>query len=69
MTDNVAVLKGFTKPVRITLADTRSIMALVKPDTSFGDNWFDLWDMDEQDFYSVRGWTCQVEELTDIKPA
>lgn len=60
MTDNVAVLEGFTKEV---VADNHAVtlFLLVKPDTDF-DSRFKAWDTDEQEFIFVNGWLFAIEE-------
>ncbi len=60
MSDNVAVLDGFTREV-VAESDTMTLCLLVKPDTDFDDA-FKAWDMDEQEFIRVNGWLFTVEE-------
>jgi hypothetical protein len=60
MTDNVAVLDGFTKAI---LAESihHTLYLLVKPDADLGER-FKAWDMDEQEFIWVNGWLFTCEE-------
>ena len=53
MTDNVAVLDGFTKEILIETKD-RVIFALIRPNTRFT-SIFRAWDMDEQEFITIDG--------------
>ena len=53
MSDNVAVLEGFTKEYMAKSA-TREFPILVKPGTPFGGT-FKAWDMDEQKFVRIDG--------------
>ncbi len=59
MTDNVAVLQGFTKEVT---AENHAfyLHLLVKPETDF-DGRFRAWDCDEQEFITVNGWLFIIE--------
>lgn len=61
MSDNVAVLKGYTKSVMISGGD-RDIAALVKPDTDY-DDIFTCYDTDNQEWVKVYGYNCEIEEL------
>ena len=63
MTDNIAVLQGFTEPV-LAENSAYSLFLLVKPDTDF-DSTFKAWDTDEQEFITVNGWLFVVEPITD----
>jgi hypothetical protein len=55
MTDNVAVLEGFTKEVEITSCRGEELFLLVKPDTDM-DSRFKAWCMDNQEYITVNGW-------------
>jgi hypothetical protein len=63
MTDNVAVLQGFTREVTAE-NDHYTLSLLVKPDTDFDDR-FKAWDMDEQEFIRVNGWLFTIEDNVD----
>ena len=54
MTDNVAVLDGFTEEVQLE-SDRSVLFVLVKPGTDVGDR-FKAWDTDEQEYITVNGW-------------
>ena len=53
MSDNVAVLQGFTQEIIID-TPTTNICALVKPNTVFT-RWYRAWNMDTQEFITVDG--------------
>jgi hypothetical protein len=59
MTDNVAVLAGYTQEV---LAENTkyTLNLLTKPGTDFGER-FKAWDIDEQEWVTVNGWLFTVE--------
>ena len=59
MSDNVAVLAGFTQEV-IADGGEYSLALLVKPGTDF-DTRFKAWDRDEQEFIRVNGWLFTIE--------
>jgi hypothetical protein len=59
MSDNIAILAGFTQEV-LAESDQHSLCLLVKPGTDF-DTSFKAWDMDEQEFIRVNGWLFTVE--------
>ena len=54
MTDNVAVLEGYTEEVCLA-CDIADLCLLVKPGTNL-ESEFKAWDMDEQEFIVVNGW-------------
>lgn len=54
MTDNVAVLEGFTKEVTLE-NDQVTLYLLIKPETDLNDA-FKAWDTDMQEFITVYGW-------------
>lgn len=60
MTDNVAVLQGFTQEV-VAESDQHTLFLLVRPGTDY-DSTFRAWDTDEQEFIQVNGWLFSVEE-------
>lgn len=60
-TDNAAVMQGFTKPIMVD-CDIASFAALVKPDTDF-DGSFKAFNTDDQEWLTVNGWLCLIEEL------
>ncbi|MBY5581869.1 hypothetical protein [Rhizobium leguminosarum] len=61
MTDNVAVLDGFTREI-IADSGNHTLYLLVKPTTDFGDR-FKAWDMDEQEYIHVNGWLFTCEDV------
>lgn len=61
MTDNVAVLQGYTKELYIEHS-TCSLNVLVKPETDTQDR-FKAWCMDEQEFININGW--QADQITE----
>lgn len=57
MTDNVAVLQGYTEEITGEYNGTQ-LDLLIKPDTDV-DSRFKAWDMHGQEFIYVNGWlTC-----------
>lgn len=62
MSDNVAVLAGFTKELYASCA-TCDTYVLIKPDTDL-DSRFKAWDMDQQEFFYINGWLWTFEEQT-----
>lgn len=63
MTDNVAVLQGFTREVTAD-SDGHTLYLLVKPDTDF-DGSFKAWNMDNQEFIKVNGWLFDINVKRD----
>jgi hypothetical protein len=59
MTDNIAMLDGYTQEVCAFASDVE-LYLLVKPDTDF-DGRFKAWDTDEQEFLLVSGWLFTIE--------
>lgn len=59
MSDNVAILAGFTEEY---MADcpVSTFPILVKPGTDL-DSRFKAWDMDAQEFIMINGWVCTFE--------
>lgn len=66
MTDNIAILQGYTKEVLLD-GSIYTLNALVKPDADLGDR-FKAWDMDEQEFIWVNGWLFDSEVIEPSKP-
>lgn len=64
MTDNVAILAGYTREV-IADAGMIGLNLLVIPDTDYDDT-FKAWDMDEQEFILVNGWLFTFETIADL---
>lgn len=56
MTDNVAILAGYTVQVECYAAATY-LCLMVQPGTDL-DSRFKAWDMDAQEFIQVNGWAC-----------
>lgn len=54
MSDNVAVLEGYTKEL-MAECDECALPILVKPDADL-DGTFKAWDMDNQEFIRINGW-------------
>jgi hypothetical protein len=61
MTDNVAVLKGYTQEAEIEIGGT-TLFLLVKPETDF-DSRFCAWDTDMQEFLNINGWLIENLEI------
>lgn len=55
MTDNVAVLDGYTEEVEMSNGQGLDLFLLVKPGTDLDDT-FSAWDTDCQEFIRVNGW-------------
>ena len=60
MSDNIAVLDGYTQEVHAFAGEGLELYLLVKPDTDF-DGHFRAWDMDAQEFITVTGWMFNIE--------
>jgi len=60
MTDNIAVLEGFTTEVYGEYA-AQALHLLVKPETDLSGT-FKAWDMDCQEFIRVNGWLADFNE-------
>lgn len=63
MSDNTAVLDGYTKEIHASSA-CLDLYLLVRPDTDL-DSEFKAWDMDNQEYIKVRGWMFIIEEVTE----
>lgn len=61
MTDNIAVLAGFTREVWASCDECEGPY-LIKPDTDLDDR-FKAWDMDAQEFVTINGWLWSFEDL------
>ena len=61
MTDNVAVLKGYTVEIEAENGQGLVLNLLVKPGTDY-DDVFRAWDMNEQEFIRVNGWLFAIDE-------
>ena len=59
MTDNVAILDGYTKMVTAE-NDFYTLFLLVEPDTDL-DSRFKAWDTEAQEFIRVNGWLFSIE--------
>ena len=59
MSDNVAILEGFTQEVVASCSAT-DLYLLIKPGTDL-DSTFRAWDTDEQEFITVNGWLFTFE--------
>ncbi len=60
MSDNTAILEGYTREV-VAIGGGTDLYLLVKPDTDFGDT-FKAWDTDSQEFIRVNGWLFIITE-------
>lgn len=63
MTDNVAILRGYTREVEADSA-AYTLHLLVMPGQDY-DETFKAWDMDEQEFIEVDGWLWSFETIED----
>lgn len=63
MSDNIAVLDGFTKQLMGFCAEA-DMFLLVKPDTDL-DSRFKAWNSDDQEFVYINGWLWTFEEMCD----
>jgi hypothetical protein len=61
MTDNVAVLAGYTEGY-LASCDEEYMFILVKPDTDL-DSCFKAWDSDNQEFITINGWLWRFEPV------
>lgn len=60
MTENNAILAGYTKQVECYARETY-LCLLVVPGTDL-DSRFKAWDIDAREFIYVNGWTCDFVE-------
>jgi hypothetical protein len=63
MTDNIAVLQGFTQEV-VADSDSYTLYLLVRPDTDF-DSTFEAWDTDSQEYLRINGWLFTITPAAD----
>lgn len=61
MTDNVAVLDGFTREV-MGYSDHHDLHLLIQPDADL-DGSFKAWCCDEQEWLRVHGWLFTFEDV------
>lgn len=60
MSDNIAILDGYTREVIATSAEY-DLYLLVQPSVNFDDT-FRAWDTDEQEYIRVNGWLFDFED-------
>ena len=60
MTDNIAVMEGYTREV-VAESDEHILFLLIKPGTYFDDR-FKAWDTDAQEFIHVNGWLFTIND-------
>jgi len=64
MTDNVAVMRGYTRHVEIDIGGS-SFAALIKPEADL-DGTFRAFDTDNQEWIAVNGWLAEsIEDIPD----
>ena len=61
MTDNIAILDGYTESI-IAESDDITLYLLIKPDT-YLDSTFKAWDTDNQEYIRVNGWLFTYEDI------
>lgn len=61
MSDNIAILEGYTKEI-VATSDGGELFLLVKPNQDL-DGRFKAWDTDEQEFIFVNGWLYTYQEV------
>ena len=61
MSDNAAVLAGYTKEILLSSMEV-NLFLLVKPETDL-DSSFKAWDTDNQEWIRVNGWNFISEEV------
>lgn len=65
MSDNGAVMKGYTRHVMADAeAGMTTLFLLIKPDTDL-DSSFKAWDTDQQEWVKVNGWLFTFEQLDE----
>jgi len=62
MSDNIAVLEGFTREVQAS-GGPYDLFLLVRPNVDF-DSRFRAWDTDEQEWIMVNGWLFSFEDAS-----
>jgi hypothetical protein len=60
MTDNIATLAGYTKPI-IAIYPAGELHLLIRPDADL-DDCFKAWDTDQQEFIRVKGWMFSYQD-------
>lgn len=60
MSDNVAILDGYTREILASCID-HDLYLLVKPDADLSGT-FKAWDTDNQEFIRVNGWLYSVDD-------
>ena len=61
MTDNIAVLKGYTQEIFAESDAGDQLYLLVQPNTDY-DETFEAWDTENQEFIRVNGWLFSISE-------
>lgn len=64
MSDNIAILDGFTKEILAECAEY-SLHLLVKPKTDL-DDCFRAWDCDNQEYIKVNGWLFSFTVISEV---
>jgi len=63
MSDNIAVLDGFTREIYAHCSNgLNDLYLMVQPNADL-DGTFRAWDMDGQEFIRVNGWLFTIEEI------
>jgi hypothetical protein len=65
MSDNIAILEGFTREVSAYSDRGDELYLLIKPDTDL-DSRFKAWDTEEQEFLRINGWLFIISD-TDCR--
>ena len=60
MTDNVAILAGYTEEYVAEAENGTTLQILARPGNDF-DSRFKVWDMDEQEYIWLNGWLFSFE--------
>lgn len=63
MTDNVAILAGYTEEI-VAYSAQYEFYLLVKPGDDL-DGVFKAWDMDNQEWVHLNGWLYTIEEVPE----
>ena len=63
MTDNIAILDGYTELI-LAEADDISLYLLIKPGTDLGST-YKAWDTDCQEFIRINGWRFTHEGIEE----
>ena len=59
MSDNIAVLDGYTREIHLVADTGLELFLLIRPDTELNER-FRAWDMDGQEFIRVNGWLFSI---------